>query len=133
MIFQVSTQEINGVYVFYVGVTLENNVAPKVILASCHAKCLDYVSLKRYKNMPTKKVFCDGNCPLCNKEINLYKKLDTGAKFDWIDINTNQKLLDEYNLSFIDTMKIFHVIDGTGTLQKGVADGFLVIWRELKY
>ena len=24
---------------------LEHNVAPKVILASCHAKCLDYVSL----------------------------------------------------------------------------------------
>jgi predicted DCC family thiol-disulfide oxidoreductase YuxK len=82
--------------------------------------------------MPTKKVFYDGNCPLCNKEINLYKKLDTEAKFDWIDINTNQKLLDEYNLSFIDTMKIFHVIDNTGTVQKGV-DGFLVIWRELKY
>ena len=82
--------------------------------------------------MLTKKVFYDGNCPLCNKEINIYKKLDTGSKFDWIDINTNQKLLDEYNLSFIDTMKIFHVIDNTGTVQKGV-DGFLVIWRELAY
>jgi predicted DCC family thiol-disulfide oxidoreductase YuxK len=78
------------------------------------------------------KVFYDGDCRLCNKEIKFYQKLDKNSKFDWIDVNQNKDILNKYGLSYIDTQKIFHVIDKKGSVKKGI-DGFLVIWREIKY
>ena len=78
------------------------------------------------------KVFYDGDCPLCNKEIKIYQKADISSKFLWIDINREPDALKRYALDYVETQKIFHVIDTHGKLQKGV-DGFLVIWRELKY
>lgn len=78
------------------------------------------------------KIFYDAKCSLCNKEINIYKRQDTKNKFDWIDINKDKKVLQKYNLKYIDTQKVFHVINKDGTLKKSV-DAFLVIWKELKY
>ena len=78
------------------------------------------------------KVFYDGKCPLCNKEIMHYQKLDNDGIFDWVDINENKDVLESYNLDYIETQKIFHVIDKEGNFQRGV-DGFMVIWRETKY
>jgi len=77
-------------------------------------------------------VFYDGDCQLCSKEIKFYQKLDKNSKFDWIDINQNRDILNKYGLNYIDIQKIFHVIDKKGYVNKGV-DGFLIIWRELKY
>ena len=78
------------------------------------------------------KVFYDGNCPICSKEINLYKKIDLSKKFEWVNIDENRKLLSKHSIKYEDAMKIFHVIDQDDKLHKGV-DGFLIIWKELKY
>ena len=33
------------------------------------------------------KVFYDGNCKDCSKEINFYKKLDKKKTIEWVKIN----------------------------------------------
>ena len=87
---------------------------------------------KYHKKLKLIKVFYDGDCRLCSKEIKFYQKLDKDSKFDWININQNKDILIKYGLNHIDTQKIFHVIDQKESIKKGV-DGFLVIWKELKY
>lgn len=77
-------------------------------------------------------VLYDGSCPLCSKEIKLYQSSDANFKFNWQDIEKSQDILLKYELDYIDVKKIFHVIDKNNEVKKGV-DGFLVIWKELKY
>ena len=33
------------------------------------------------------KVFYDGNCKVCSKEINFYKKLDKKKTIEWVNIH----------------------------------------------
>ena len=39
------------------------------------------------------KVFYDGSCKICTKEINFYHKNDKNNKFDWIDLNSQNENL----------------------------------------
>ena len=41
------------------------------------------------------KVFYDGKCGLCSKEINYYKKISPDNLFEWYDIATNPKALKD--------------------------------------
>lgn len=77
------------------------------------------------------KLFYDGGCPLCRKEINHYIRIDQQKRVEWIDITLSKALLDAQGLSFNETMRLIHAIDSTGVKQIGVP-AFLVIWDELK-
>ena len=46
-----------------------------------------------------KKVFYDGNCPICNREIKLYKKLNNNKSVKWYNIYTDNKALKIINKS----------------------------------
>ena len=59
-----------------------------------------------------KKVFYDGNCPICNREIELYKKLNKNKSVKWYNIYTDTKALKIINKSREECLKAFHVIDG---------------------
>ena len=37
------------------------------------------------------KVFFDGSCKVCSKEISYYNKHDKNNKFNWIDLNSRSK------------------------------------------
>lgn len=76
------------------------------------------------------KLFYDGGCPLCRKEINHYIKIDRDKRVEWIDITREQALLDAQGLSFSDTMRLIHAINSKGERQIGVP-AFLVIWDQL--
>lgn len=39
------------------------------------------------------KVFYDGKCNICKREINFYSKIDKDKNFDWINIHNNKKKL----------------------------------------
>ncbi len=77
-------------------------------------------------------VFYDGNCPLCRREIEHYKRLDRAAKVEWLDIWQRPELLKAQGVEFSDAMKLLHTTDRQGDLQRG-AYSFVVIWRELPY
>lgn len=76
------------------------------------------------------RVFYDGQCGMCSKEINHYKKISPQGIFDWVDITKTPERLCEIHLNFQEAMKSFHVLDHCDKLHTGV-DGFKVIWSEL--
>ncbi|NVK02491.1 MAG: DUF393 domain-containing protein, partial [Oceanospirillaceae bacterium] len=76
------------------------------------------------------KLFFDGGCPLCRKEINHYIKVDREDRVEWIDITQSSALLDAEGLSFSETMRLIHAVDREGQRQIGVP-AFLTIWDEL--
>jgi predicted DCC family thiol-disulfide oxidoreductase YuxK len=86
-------------------------------------------------------VFYDGACPLCNKEVKLYKKLAANdnirgkyndADIEWIDISKSQVELKEEGIKYGDAMQLMHVKDASGIHQVGV-DAVLTVWDQIPY
>lgn len=77
-------------------------------------------------------IFYDGGCPLCLKEINHYKRLDTTSKVEWLDIYHTPDHLSRINISQAMAMQRLHVLDKHGHIQSG-AWAFATIWNELPY
>ena len=46
-----------------------------------------------------KKVFYDGNCPICKREIELYKQLNKNKSIAWYNIYSDKKALKIINKS----------------------------------
>ena len=47
----------------------------------------------------TIKVYFDGNCGLCSKEINYYKKIDKKNTFDWVNIYNDDTDLKKFGIT----------------------------------
>ena len=75
-------------------------------------------------------VFYDGTCPLCRREISVYKRCKGAEQIRWNDISQIDKKDVAPGLSKSEAMARFHVIDTTGQLRSGAA-AFLVVWRSL--
>ena len=78
------------------------------------------------------KVFFDGKCNLCSKEINYYIKIAPSGIFDWQDVNLMNDEFVNTGIKISDALKILHVIDVNDKLHLGV-DAFIVIWNNLTY
>ncbi len=75
------------------------------------------------KKNPSCKVFFDGSCPLCAREISLYSKLDKDDEIEWVDVSqpepaTPVGITRERLLSRI------HLLDSEGKLQIGASAFF---------
>ena len=75
-------------------------------------------------------VFYDGGCSLCNKEIAHYQRCDRNSLIDWIDIQTDSKLLQQLGIRYSDAMHELHVLRWDGVVVKGAA-AFASIWSKL--
>jgi predicted DCC family thiol-disulfide oxidoreductase YuxK len=75
-------------------------------------------------------VFYDGNCPLCRREIDHYRRLRSADKLIWVDINKDQQMLAAHGLEHDVAMARFHVLDASGKWQTG-AWGFIELWSHL--
>ena len=78
------------------------------------------------------KVFFDGKCGLCSKEINYYIKIAPSGIFDWQDINLLNDDFVNGDIKISDALKILHVIDNNNKLHLGI-DAFIVIWNNIAY
>ena len=78
------------------------------------------------------KVFYDGKCNLCSKEINYYIRIAPSGIFDWQDVNLMNDEFVNTGIKISDALKILHVIDVNDKLHLGV-DAFIVIWNNLAY
>ncbi|WP_044407327.1 thiol-disulfide oxidoreductase DCC family protein [Thiomicrospira microaerophila] len=77
-------------------------------------------------------VFYDGQCGLCSKEINHYKKIAPPGVFHWQDIATlSPNWLEQEGITQVELLKHLHAKDDTGKMHVGV-DAFLLMWRQLK-
>lgn len=75
-------------------------------------------------------VFYDGECPLCRREIDHYRRLQGAGSLDWIDVTRDDAALAEFGLQRQSAMARFHVIDASGHWHTG-AWGFVELWRHL--
>jgi predicted DCC family thiol-disulfide oxidoreductase YuxK len=76
------------------------------------------------------KVFYDGGCPVCAREMNHYRRMADGSKLDFVDISEPQFAADRYGKSLDEFMKEMHVLDASGRFYRGV-DAFRAIWQGL--
>lgn len=76
-------------------------------------------------------VFFDGKCSLCAREIRHYQKIAPDGVFNWQDITIDTKQLESCGVSYIEALRLLHVLDEKEKLHIGV-NAFIVIWRQLK-
>ena len=75
------------------------------------------------------RVFFDGACPLCKREIRVYQDADTTGQIDWVDISRVEPLRN-LPLPVSTLLARFHVQTSEGELISG-ARGFIQMWRHL--
>ncbi len=82
----------------------------------------------------TIRVFYDGACPLCQREVKRYQKLVAAQNetIDWIDISNNADALNAEYINYEDAMRLIHIKDGSGVHQVGL-EGVLTLWDKIPY
>ena len=78
------------------------------------------------------KVFYDGKCDICNKEINFYSKIDKKNKFEWINIHEDKTKIKKTGITKGDLLTVLHIQEQDGSFVKGV-EAFRVLWGQFKY
>ena len=73
------------------------------------------------------KVYFDGACHLCSREIAHYKKIDTASKLELVDISAKDFDAGREGLSAVNVNKYMHVRNSKGEIKTGV-EAFLEIW-----
>lgn len=71
------------------------------------------------------EVFFDGSCPLCNKEISLYKNTTSSCPISYIDVSSMDNNQNKETL-----MKRFHIKDQQGNILSG-AKAFIELWKTM--
>ena len=79
-------------------------------------------------NIPDLTIYYDGSCPLCRREIGLYRGLSSTVRLNWVDVSAGSSLGE--GLSCKAAMRRFHVRDQSGRLLSGGA-AFSRLWRAL--
>jgi predicted DCC family thiol-disulfide oxidoreductase YuxK len=77
--------------------------------------------------------FHDGECPLCNIEIDLMKKLDHQRNIEWIDISKDKQALKEAGITYEQAMAKIYVLDQEKKIMHSGVHGFLEVWKQLPY
>lgn len=77
------------------------------------------------------KVFYDGNCVICNWEINGYKSRDHLNQIEWINISDPSFIPESYGLDSFKIQERFHSITESDQVLDGV-DSFVKIWETLQ-
>ena len=74
-------------------------------------------------------VYFDGACPLCQAEINHYRKQEGAGAICFVDVSRSEETL-AVDLSKQQAMKRFHVRANDGLLLSGAA-AFVAVWSTL--
>jgi predicted DCC family thiol-disulfide oxidoreductase YuxK len=76
--------------------------------------------------------FHDGECPICNVEIDTMKKIDKAHNVNWVDISKDKIALKNAGLTYKQAMEKMYVIDENNQIQSGI-QGFLCVWEQIPY
>lgn len=87
-------------------------------------------STTKILNMESLKVFYDGSCHLCYREVHYYKKRDRFNLLIPINIKAKEFKASDYGLSSIEVDIHMHATDSQGNIYRGIAS-FIEIWKRL--
>jgi predicted DCC family thiol-disulfide oxidoreductase YuxK len=87
-------------------------------------------SENKNSNPPQLKVYFDGLCKVCSKEINHYRKQVGAERIEFIDICSGNFDASAEELDPLQIHKVMHVRKADGTLATRV-DAFIEIWSVL--
>lgn len=76
------------------------------------------------------KVYFDGVCGHCSKEIAYYKTIAPAAVFQWIDVAADPNAMNDYKITQATALLYLHAIDEGGSIYVG-SDAFALIWKNL--
>lgn len=74
------------------------------------------------------RVFYDGNCVVCAREMAHYQRQDRHGRLLMIDISAADFDAGRFSIPLGDFMDELHVIDASGHIYRGV-QGFWAIWQ----
>ena len=79
---------------------------------------------------PCMTVFYDGTCPLCRREVVLYRWLDRGRHIRWLDMSVRCETLAGESFTMAAALELLHVRESDGVLKVGF-DAHLAMWDRL--
>ncbi len=74
------------------------------------------------------KVFYDGSCSVCAKEMGVYRHKEQGGRLIFVDISLPDFDPTPYGITLPEFMYEMHAIDQSGAVYRGV-EAFRAIWR----
>ncbi len=77
------------------------------------------------------RIYYDGLCPICSKEIEVYRKQNKSHRAEFIDIAAPGFDASKEGLNPDDVLEKFHVKTVDGTILQGVP-AFIEIWKTLE-
>jgi predicted DCC family thiol-disulfide oxidoreductase YuxK len=77
------------------------------------------------------KVFYDGACPLCKREIGFFRKCKPVENVEWIDVSRLKTKFAHPGLSQEQALQRFHVVTPEGQLLSGGA-AFSRLWCSIR-
>ena len=66
------------------------------------------------------KVFYDGKCNICKREINFYSKIDKDKNFNWVNIHNNKEEIKNTGISKKELLSILHIQNEKGIIIKPI-------------
>ena len=91
---------------------------------------LAYISLMLSAIEPSATVYFDGACPVCSREIAMYRRQPGAGALQWVDVAQCQATALGADLSREAAMARLHVRRTDGSLVSG-AQAFTTLWRAL--
>ena len=79
---------------------------------------------------PCTTVYYDGACPVCSREIAMYRRRDRAGAVRWIDASNAAPAVLGGDLSREAALERLHVRDAQGRLVSGAA-AFVTLWQAL--
>jgi predicted DCC family thiol-disulfide oxidoreductase YuxK len=76
------------------------------------------------------KIYYDGGCPICSREIAFYKARPGADNFIWVDVSSAGPTDLGEGLTREQAMARMHVREADGTLLSG-AEAFGAMWRQM--
>lgn len=78
------------------------------------------------------KVFYDGSCPVCSREVGMYRRQRGAERLSWVDVSLAGAGDLPAGLDPETAMSRFHIQTAQGQLQQG-ARAFAALWLQLPY
>lgn len=79
---------------------------------------------------PQCTVYFDGDCPICSREISIYRRAAGGDAIAWVDASHCDEALLANGPDRASALRRFHVRCEDGTVVSGAA-AFVAVWRRL--